>query len=57
MERDRRDVNRLLALGWRVAVVWECALRDEEDIALCQLEDFLVGDGQLLEVQPTFTDR
>ena len=57
MERDRRDVNRLLALGWRVAVVWECALRDEEDIALCRLKDFLVEDEQFLEVQSTFTDR
>lgn len=57
MERDQRDVNRLLALGWRVAVVWECALRDEEDIALCRLEDFLVGDEQFLEVQSTLTGR
>jgi DNA mismatch endonuclease (patch repair protein) len=57
MERDRRDVNRLLALGWRVAVVWECALRDEEDIALSRLEGFLVGDEQFLEVQSNLTDR
>lgn len=27
VERDRRDRERLLLDGWRVAVVWECALR------------------------------
>lgn len=26
MARDRRDVAALLALGWRAAVVWECAI-------------------------------
>jgi DNA mismatch endonuclease (patch repair protein) len=26
--RDRRNVERLRSLGWRVLVVWECALRD-----------------------------
>jgi DNA mismatch endonuclease (patch repair protein) len=27
--RDRRNVDALLALGWRVATVWECALRGQ----------------------------
>lgn len=26
--RDERNRNNLLALGWRVALVWECELRD-----------------------------
>ncbi len=26
--RDRRNIGQLRALGWRVLVVWECALRD-----------------------------
>jgi DNA mismatch endonuclease, patch repair protein len=27
MARDARDIGRLQKLGWRVAVVWECAMR------------------------------
>lgn len=53
IERDRRDVSRLLASGWRVAVVWECALRDEEASALSGLENFLVGGEQFLEIRST----
>ncbi len=26
--RDRRNLDALIAAGWRVAVVWECALRN-----------------------------
>ena len=29
VERDRRTREDLLELGWRVAIVWECALRSE----------------------------
>lgn len=28
VERDRRAVEKLKALGWRVLCVWECAMRD-----------------------------
>ncbi len=28
--RDRRAVEKLKALGWRVLCVWECAMRDAE---------------------------
>ena len=27
MERDRRNLESLAALGWRVIVIWECGLR------------------------------
>lgn len=57
VERDRRNIDRLLALGWRVAVVWECALRDEEGVALSRLVDFLRGDEQLLEIESRLTRR
>jgi DNA mismatch endonuclease, patch repair protein len=30
VERDRRAVEKLKALGWRVLCVWECAMRDAE---------------------------
>lgn len=28
IERDRRSVEKLLALGWRALCVWECSTRD-----------------------------
>ncbi len=28
MERDVRNRNELIALGWRVLIVWECSLRN-----------------------------
>jgi len=27
IERDQRNIERLKALGWRVAIVWECAIK------------------------------
>lgn len=29
VQRDRRTKEALLEAGWRVAIVWECALRDD----------------------------
>lgn len=31
-DRDRRDIQELQEQGWRVAVVWECALKKKESI-------------------------
>lgn len=38
-DRDIRNALALLGLGWRVATVWECALRDRDD------GQQLLGDG------------
>ena len=32
-ERDGRNAKALRALGWRVLVVWECAVRDRETLS------------------------
>lgn len=29
VERDKRNIDSLAASGWRIATVWECALRDK----------------------------
>lgn len=29
VERDQRNIDALIALGWRVAVVWECEMRKD----------------------------
>ena len=51
-DRDRRSSEELKALGWRVAVVWECALKDERAQArlLC-LGRWLTGGGAFLEIE------
>lgn len=45
--RDRRDIIRLIGQGWRVLVVWECALRGKaklSDAALtARLEEWICG--------------
>lgn len=40
--RDRANASRLRRQGWRVAVVWECSLRQPEKLAR-RLERFLGG--------------
>jgi DNA mismatch endonuclease (patch repair protein) len=32
--RDRRDAEALLATGWRVLIVWECATRDRNILSV-----------------------
>mgnify|MGYP000862603405 CR=1 FL=1 len=36
-KRDRRNYDSLLASGWRVLVVWECAIKFEKDEELNKL--------------------
>jgi DNA mismatch endonuclease (patch repair protein) len=33
VERDRRAVDGLRSMGWRVLIVWECAMRDKAIMA------------------------
>lgn len=50
--RDARQVEQLLATGWRVLVVWECALRNDNATTLGQVVAFVEGNegfGQLSE--------
>ena len=52
--RDARDRAALLAQGWRVLVVWECALRGRlklDDAALIErLEEWICGGGQSAQI-------
>ena len=51
VERDRQSKAALTAIGWRVAVVWECALRagQVEDTAAALIE-WLEGKDQEIEI-------
>lgn len=54
VERDGRDSARLLEQGWRVLIVWECALRGRlklSDSALSErLEEWICGGGDTAQI-------
>jgi DNA mismatch endonuclease (patch repair protein) len=51
MARDVRNEVEMAALGWRVAIIWECANRDlGVTIVRDRIADWLVGDGEKLEL-------
>lgn len=52
VERDRRNRYELLAAGWRVAIVWECALRKQGTIGIApKLDEWLRGDSRRFETE------
>jgi DNA mismatch endonuclease (patch repair protein) len=48
VDRDRRNIDQLLELGWRVFVLWECGLR-HCFAALVELPAWIVNDEPHLE--------
>lgn len=54
VERDARNVQALTVLGWRVGVVWECALRfggpGLPAVAL-ELQRWIEGSAQSIEIR------
>lgn len=52
VERDERAIEALRAMGWRVLIVWECAIRDKEKLSLLPeaLSGWVRGDAPLGEI-------
>lgn len=52
VERDRRSVEKLHALGWRVLCVWECSMRDAKTAAGLQvaMSSWIESSEQLGEI-------
>ena len=50
VNRDARTVAALHDAGWRVAVVWECALNRSLDEVREKVSNWLLGDDKLLTV-------
>ncbi|HEY1846387.1 MAG TPA: very short patch repair endonuclease [Buttiauxella sp.] len=52
--RDRRDMQRLLGEGWRVLLVWECALRGRAKLndadLIERLEEWICSGGHHAEI-------
>lgn len=51
--RDQRNVAKLLEEGWRVGIVWECALRDRTGIGKLsdKCSEWLKSDSKRLEIR------
>lgn len=49
-KRDALAVNLLRGAGWRVGIIWECALRDDPSKALGELLQFLRSTHELAEI-------
>ncbi|WP_082780590.1 very short patch repair endonuclease [Marinobacter excellens] len=54
-QRDLRNIDRLLASGWRVMVVWECALkgprRGAKDTILGECVHWLLSDVEFASLE------
>jgi len=48
--RDMKAVHALSNAGWRVAVIWECALRDAPAASLDRLASFIRSDVRVEEI-------
>lgn len=46
--RDRKQVEQLQGLGWRVLIVWECGLKHSAD-QLNELEQLITSQNNLME--------
>lgn len=49
--RDRKNVDELMRLGWRVAIIWECALREDAQSSLAHLDKFIRSGEEFVEIQ------
>lgn len=50
VDRDTRHLELLRSLGWRVATVWECAVKDSAEVAAQLVEEWLHGDEEALVI-------
>lgn len=55
VDRDRRHVEALRALGWRVATVWECALKRSVEDTARSVEEWLHGDDEAMVIGQSAT--
>lgn len=53
--RDKKNVERYQSLGWRVLIVWECALQGKEKLPIHDLEanlqNWILFDNQSAEIR------
>ena len=45
-ERDSRKKSRLEALGWKVFVIWECAIKENPNLCAKEVKDYIDSTEQ-----------
>lgn len=50
VQRDERIRTQLLVDGWRVAVIWECAIRQRPADTLTELENWICSSSASLTI-------
>lgn len=51
VDRDARNISELLQRGWRVGVVWECALKKKRaDVTIEEVARWLEGQQTIVEI-------
>ena len=54
VQRDNRSKRKLIEAGWRVAIVWECALRPERVAeTVCAFDHWIRGNDREHETEPS----
>ncbi|KFN48483.1 DNA glycosylase [Arenimonas malthae CC-JY-1] len=48
--RDLRTLDAVARIGWRVAIVWECAIRDDCQQSLSKLVSFVRSESPHVEI-------
>ena len=53
VKRDKRNISELKKIGWRIAIVWECAIKNKEDLpsSYTKLKFWIVGNEKMIQIQ------
>jgi DNA mismatch endonuclease, patch repair protein len=58
--RDIASQQKIIELGWRVAVIWECTLRGRNKLSseeiIHRLSDWINSDTIFLQIEPALSD-
>ncbi|WP_282011803.1 very short patch repair endonuclease [Nitrospina watsonii] len=44
-KRDRQNIGKLVKLGWKVLVVWECECKEQDKLAI-KIQTFIAGENE-----------
>lgn len=55
-QRDLRAVSALTAQGWRVAVIWECSVKNDSSSALDTLVHWVRSDLSMIDIRGKLRD-
>lgn len=51
VDRDEKNIRILLEGGWRVCIIWECALKQDKSKSINLISDWIKTECDLLEIR------